>query len=162
VARTEDQLRHLRNDRLRSVRLPVGPAPTARRRPSLRAWAQAPGVVGPRWRRSLPLAWVAVYAGAAALEPAPADPSAGDPLWAVGLFLAVMVALVATAAGLARGRRSGLLAGAAGGVLALAGAAACPITAHHTAIGAWWYLQLAGFAALLGAAVVGLRRARAA
>lgn len=157
---TRDQLRDLRDDRLRPVLLPVAAAAPAAR-PSRREWAVAPDAVSPACRRGLALAWVVVLTGVLLLEPAPADPAPGDPVWAVALFLALSGALAAMGIGLARGRRAGLLAGVGAAGLALVGSVMCPVSAHH-AIGTWWFLQMAGFAALMGATLVALRRSRPA
>lgn len=160
MALTRKQLRRLRDERVRTVRLPGDEVPPRAPQPSRRDWAMAPGAVPPAWRRSLAVSWVVVFGGAVLLEPAPADPSAGDPWWAVALFLGLTGALVATGVALNRGRRAGLLAGVAAAGLALVGAALCPVSAHHASVGAWWYLQMAGFAGLVAAPLVALRRGR--
>ena len=159
MALTRDQLRHLHEDRVRPVRLPVPSTGTPPRR-SVRDWALEPGVVAARWRYGLPLAWVAVLAVAVLLEPAPADPDAGDQIWATALFSLLLASLAAMGTGLGRGRRGGLIAGVGAAGLALTGSVLCPVSAHHVSVGAWWYLQMAGFVALMAATVVALRRSR--
>ena len=155
MALTKDQLRDLHDDTVRPVPLPVEAPPPSP--PLVGRWAMTPGTVPASWRRGLGLAWVVVLTVALVLEPAAADPDAADPRWAAALFGALTVALAAAGAGLVRGRRAGLLAGTVAGGLALLGAALCPASGHHT-VGAWWYLQMAGFAALVGATLVALRR----
>ncbi|MGH9281649.1 MAG: hypothetical protein ACRD0S_01795, partial [Acidimicrobiales bacterium] len=102
-----------------------------------------------------------VFAGAVAVEPAPAS-DGPEPLWASFLFLALMGSLGAMAAGLARGRRLGLLASVGAGGLALVGTVMCPVSDHHAGIGAWWFVQMIGFTGLIAASLAGLRRTRAA
>lgn len=154
---TRESLHRLHDERARSVGLPAG-----RRPPGLGRWLAEPGAVGRRWPRRLGLAWVAVLVGATLLEPAPADPDAAAPLWASVLFLALFAVLGVMAASLARRRRLGLVASAGAAGLGLLASALCPVSDHHSAVGAWWYLQMGGFTALVAASVAGLRRSRAA
>ena len=108
---------------------------------------------------ALLVGWAAFVAIAIAIEPAPNRPEAAEPLWA-GLWSTAMVAALAvTGVGLARGRRAGFQASAIAGGLALFGAAMCPASGHH-AIEAWWFVQMAGFAALAAVSVAGLRLLR--
>ncbi|MGH9179065.1 MAG: hypothetical protein ACRD0N_10995 [Acidimicrobiales bacterium] len=111
--------------------------------------------------RRLGLAWIVVFAVAVAVEPAPAS-DASEPLWASFLFLALMGALGTMAAGLARGWRLGLMASVAAGGLALVGTVMCPVSGHHTGVGAWWGVQMVGFTGLVAASLVGLRHTRPA
>lgn len=157
MALTRDRLRDTRDDRLRPVPGP-GPAPAPGR---LHAWATETDVVPRRWRLGLLVAWATVYTAAVLLEPAPADPGAPDPVWAVALFLTLAAALGAMGAGLRRGRRAGLVAGVAAAGLAALSGVLCPVSSHHTAVGAWWYLQMAGFTALMGVTLGALRASRA-
>ncbi|MDP9387707.1 MAG: hypothetical protein M3Q48_07210 [Actinomycetota bacterium] len=154
---TRSELQELHDDRCRQVAL--------RRRPGGRdavaEWLTEPGVVPRRWPPAMAVAWVVVFITAAALEPSAADPEAPAPLWASLLFMGLLVALTATSVGLSRRQRGGLVASAAAAGLGLVAAVMCPVSAHHAQVGAWWYLQMAGFVALVGASLVGLRRARA-
>lgn len=153
---TRTKLPELHEDRLDQVTLarPAGRVPLAR-------WLTEDGAVGRHWPRIMMVAWVAALAAAVVLEPAPADPEAPAPLWASLLFLATFAALGATAAGLARRQRMGLVASVVAGGLALFASVMCPVSGHHASIGAWWYLQMTAFTALIGASLVGLRRSRA-
>lgn len=152
---TRSKLPQLHDDRLDEVALA---APAAR--PSLARWLTDGRVVGRRWPRALGVGWVAVFALAIAVEPAPADPNAAEPLWASILGLALIGALGAMAAGLARRQRIGLVASVVAGGLALVATTMCPASGHHAGIGAWWFVQMVGFTALVGASLVGLRRSR--
>ena len=152
---TRDKLEQLHEERSREVRLSA-----RRRRPPLGDWLNEPGAVGPRWPAVLAVAWVVVFAAATTLEPAPADPDAPAPLWASLVFLALFGLLGVSAAALSRRQRTGLLASAGAAGLGLLASAMCPVSDHHTAVGAWWYLQMAGFTGLVGLSVAGLRRSR--
>lgn len=154
---TRTQLEKLHDDRFSEVDL----GRRGRTR-SIGDWLIEDGAVGGRWPRNLGLAWVAVFAMAVAVEPAPADPEASDPVWASLLFLGLLSALAVAGASLARRRRLGLMALIGAGGLALVGTVMCPVSDHHEAVGAWWYLQLTGFTALIGASLAGLRRSRTA
>ena len=154
---TRDSLRQLQSERTRTLRL-GGRRPT---RPPLGEWLSEPGAVGRRWPAVLAAAWVAVLAAAAALEPAPADPDAPAPLWASIVFLALFGLLGVAAGALGRRQRTGLLASAGAAGLGLFASAMCPVSDHHATVGAWWYLQMAGFTGLVALSLAGLRRARA-
>jgi len=160
MALTRHPLQDLSDETVQQVDL--APPLAARPAVDLRAWITEPAAVSRRWGQALAVAWVLVYSAAVLLEPAPADPNAADPLWAVALFMGLTAALGAMAVGLARGRRIGLVAGVAAAGLALFGAVMCPVSAHHAGIGAWWFVQMAGFVGLMGATLVALRRSRAA
>ena len=154
---TRSKVQQLHDDRLDEVRLSG-----AASRPPLGRWLTDGGVVAGRWPRGLGLAWTAVFAAAIVVEPAPANPGAPEPLWAGILFLGLFAALGAMAAGLAHRQRLGLIASIAAGGLALVGTVMCPVSDHHSSVGAWWYLQMVGFSGLIGASLVGLRRSRSA
>lgn len=152
---TRDSLQELHEERSREVRLTAGT-----RRPPLGHWLTDAGVVPGRWPQALGVAWIVVFAGAALLEPAPADPEAADPLWASLVFLSFFAVLGAMAAGLTRRQRAGLVASVGAAGLGLLASAMCPVSGHHASVGAWWYLQMAGFTGLVVASLAGLRRSR--
>ena len=96
--------------------------------------------------------WAAVAAGllgpviaavCVALEPAPADPEAGDPVVSVVLAYALLVAWLGAAA-TALGRRPAALgwATAVAGV-SVAMTVTCPTSGHHSAVAGWWVAQMA-------------------
>ena len=68
-------------------------------------------------------------------------------------FLGTVLAMVA---GFTGRSRLGALASFAGAGVFLTMVVACPVTGHH-AIGAWWYAQVAGTAAVGTASVAALR-----
>ena len=154
MALTPTRVSELQADELRRVEL-HGPE----KAPSFRRWLTQPDAV-PRWAPvALAVAWLATLQVVYALEPAPArdGPSPG---WAVAFEIAFVAALTATAMGLAGRRRLGLVASVGAVGVALFGAVMCPVSGHHVAVGAWWYIQLGVLAALGGASLVGLRLAR--
>lgn len=130
-----------------------------RRAPVIRA---KPGALLPlSWAWALGLGWPAVIFLAAALEPAPADPTAATSAVG-GLISFLLLGLLAGTALAASARHTStpVWAGALG-VAALGLTVACPASGHH-AVGAWWFAQLAlvGAMALLsfGALRSALRR----
>lgn len=152
---TRSKLVQLHDNRVEEVTLAA-----PRRRPPLSRWLSERSVVPGRWPVGLGLAWVVVYAAAFALEPAPADPKAAIPVWMIVTSYAMFAALGTMAGGLARRQRLGLVVSVVAGGLALFGSVMCPISSHHESIGAWWYLQMAGFTGLIGASLVALARSR--
>ena len=147
MALTGRRLRELRKEELRAVPLDLaGPRRDfAERGGRMAGWAP--------W--GLLTAWVAFIALAIAIEPAPTRPEA-ESLWSGLWAMAMMGTLVATGVGLARRERSGFVLSAVAGGVALFGAVMCPVSGHH-AVGAWWFVQMAGFAALGAISVAGLR-----
>lgn len=154
--RTGTHLEELHDERTHWVDL----RPREAQVPRLARWLTEEGVVRGRWPLAVCVSWIAVYTMAIVLEPRPAEPSAPEPLWAVLLFMTLMGALGATCLGLARRQRLGLVASVGAAGLALGAAVMCPVSGHHTATGSWWFLQMGGFASLMGLGLVGLTRAR--
>lgn len=154
--RTRSHIDQLTEERFRRVELqPRGP-----QAPRLARWLTEEGVVPGRWPLAMCLSWIAVYAMAVVLEPRAADPAAPEPLWAVLLFMTLVGVLGAAGVGLVRRQRLGLIASIGAAGLALGAAVMCPLSGHHTSTGAWWFLQMGGFASLMGAGLVGLTRSR--
>ncbi len=150
---TRRQLQELHREELR--RLHLG---GRRRSPSRRAWLGEPGVVGRTWPVAMGLAWYAAFSLVSATTPEPPRPEAVS-AWDGAIYLALFAAIGAMAVGLARRARFGLMASVGAGLVMLGLVVACPLTGHHEQVGAWWFAQLAAFAAVTGASLVGLRRA---
>jgi len=152
MALTGRRLRELRHEEVRRFSLDRPPAgrppsgPTAEIEPGPTTWG-------------LLLAWLVFLPLAVALEPAPAA-SGPQPAWAVVLGLASIFALAFTAAGLVRSRRTGLIGSAAAAGLFLFGSIMCPVSGHHVGVGAWWFVQMAGFAALGALSLAAMRLSR--
>ena len=152
---TRQRLETLHRHHVRRVRLGDD------RRRSLRRWLGQPQAVSGQWGLALAGAWLATALVGHALDPPPARAGAAPELavWAVTLGLGATLA--AAGLGLARGQRLGLLASAAAAGFALVDAVACPLTGHHSEVGAWWYASLAGYTAVVGLSLVALVRSRA-
>lgn len=156
LTRTHRQLEELQDERFRRIEL----RPREPQAPRLARWLTEEGVVRGRWPLAVWVSWIAVYAMAILLEPRPAEPEASEPLWAVLLFMTLMGALAATCVGLARRQRLGLVASVGAAGLALGAAVMCPVSGHHQTTGAWWFLQMGGFASLMALGLAGLTRSR--
>jgi hypothetical protein len=127
----------------------VPPAPEARvvATNRLPVWAAvAAGLLGP-----------VVAAVCIALEPAPADPGAGDPVVTVVLGYALLVAWLGAAAA-AIGRSPAALGWATGVAgLSVLMTVTCPTSGHHSAVAGWWVAQLAVCLSALAFTAAGLR-----
>ena len=114
------------------------------------------------WCLGLVLAWAFIFSTAAAIEPAPANPNAPEPLAAVLLGMGLMGAWALMGVGLLARHPTGAKASFVASSLFLAGAIACPVTGHHQSVGLWWFYELAGAATLMALSVLALpRRSRA-
>jgi hypothetical protein len=100
------------------------------------------------------VAWLVCYTIGSALEP---DTTHPVPVIGVVLGVALLVGILATAAGLIVRRRWGLTASLSSAAVLVASSVACPTTGHHT-IGGWWFGQMLCAGALVAISVVALRR----
>jgi 4-amino-4-deoxy-L-arabinose transferase-like glycosyltransferase len=100
------------------------------------------------------VAWFVCYTIGSALEP---DTMRPVPVIGVVLGVALLVGILATAAGLIVRRRWGLTASLASAGILVASSVACPTTGHHP-IGGWWFGQMLCAGALVGISFVALRR----
>ncbi|MDQ1566437.1 MAG: hypothetical protein QOF96_1317 [Actinomycetota bacterium] len=114
------------------------------------------GRLSGRWAAGLTLAWIAIFSVGVALEPTPANDDAMPLLGAV-LMSGLMVGWVVMAAGFAQRSRYGALGslGAAGVLVAMT--IACPLSGHHVDLGAWWWFEVVGSLALVGASGAALQ-----
>jgi len=99
------------------------------------------------WTRFLLIAWMVGFGGLVLFEPTPDQPSV--PAWATVVSVTFLMALGATLTGLASRRPWALNASSVTAGAGLVLAAACAQTGHHG--GAWWAVEFAVFAVLLGA-----------
>ena len=150
---TRRQLQELHEERPRQVDLASTPRPGR----SIRAWLTDPEAVPARWSAGLGLAWVLVWTAVLALQPEPTDADAVAPLWAVLVLLALMAALMGMGMALARRQRAGMVASVAAAGFFLLDSVLCPVSGHHGTVGTWWFAQMAGFTALVGLGLAGLR-----
>lgn len=155
MATTEDRLTEIQ--RLESMWIQPD-APPARSR------AGKVGAVPATWVRSIAKAWVAAMVAIFLFEPAPSDPHAAIPAWALAAGVALLASLGLMFLGAARRRAWTFRASAIAGSLGMALAYECRASGHH--LGAWWLVELGVFAALTAGSLVALRalrdRARAA
>ena len=100
--------------------------------------------LSPWWAVGLVVAWVAIFSTGVILEPAPADPDAALPLVETLLISGLMLGWVAMAVGFAARRRFGALASLVSGVVLIGMTIACPVSGHHSGIGAWWWFEAVG------------------
>jgi peptidoglycan/LPS O-acetylase OafA/YrhL len=112
-----------------------------------------------RWAVTGTVAWVVFLAVGIAVEPPADNPSAGEAWWVSLLGTALLVAMAGTLAGLWQRRRWGLAASLAGSGLLLLSTVMCPVSGHHTHLGAWWVVQLGCGLGLAATSTLGLRRA---
>ena len=111
------------------------------------------------WAAGLAVAWIAIFTTGVALEPAPADPNAAVPLVETLLVSGLMISWVVMATGFARRRRYGAMGSMVAAVFLVGMTFACPLSGHHTGIGAWWWFELAGSTTLVGLSGRALRTA---
>src|SRR5436190_19096007 len=110
------------------------------------------------WCMGLLVAWAFIFSTAVAVEPPPAHPNAPEPFAAVLLGTALLGAWALMGVGLLARHPTGAKAAFVAGTLFLAGAIACPVTGHHSAIGLWWFYELAGAATLMALSLLALPR----
>jgi hypothetical protein len=111
------------------------------------------------WAAGLAVAWVAIFTAGVLLEPAPANPDASAPLIATVLGLGLMLGWLVMAVGFATRRRYGAASSLLASVVLVGMTIACPVSGHHSGIGAWWFFELAGSTALVGLSARALKTA---
>jgi hypothetical protein len=140
------------------VAAPPTPATTRRPRPPGRALLDdLAEPLSRRWGLALVGAWVVVIAIGLALEPAAANPDAAPPFFADLLSTGLLATWGAMAAGIFQGRRLAAAASFVGAVGLLALTLGCPLSGHHSGIGAWWGIQIVGALSLLALSRKALR-----
>jgi hypothetical protein len=116
-------------------------------------------LISGRWAAIGVVAWVVLLGIGIAVEPPPDNPNAVDPWLVSALGTVLLVALVATFAGLWARRRLGLAASLSASGLLVFSTVMCPVSGHHTHLGAWWIIQLGCGLGLVTMSVLGLGRA---
>jgi len=111
------------------------------------------------WAAGLAVAWFAIFTTGVALEPSPADPNAAVPLVETLFVSGLMIGWFVMAAGFAKRRRYGAAGSLAAAVFLVGMTFACPLSGHHSGIGAWWWFELAGSTTLVALSGRALRAA---
>jgi hypothetical protein len=133
------------------------PAPGARRPLEERLGEPIAG----RWAVTGGVAWVVLLTIGILVEPPPANPDAVDPWFISALSAVLLAAMATTAAGLWLRRRWGLAASLAAAGMLVVSTVLCPVSGHHTGVGAWWAVQLGCGLGLVAVSALGLRQTAA-
>jgi hypothetical protein len=115
--------------------------------------------ISARWAATGVVAWVVLLAVGIAVEPPPDNPSVAEAWWVGLLGTVLLLAMAGTLAGLGLRRRWGLAVSAAASGLLVLSTVLCPVSGHHTHLGAWWVVQLGCGLGLAATSAAGLRRA---
>jgi hypothetical protein len=110
------------------------------------------------WAAIATVAWAALLGIGIAVEPPPDNPNAIDPWIVSALGTVLLLALVGTLAGFLARRRWGLAASLVASGLLVVSTVMCPVSGHHTHLGAWWIVQLGCGLGLVTLSSSGLRR----
>ena len=161
LARPEPQPREHQASAREEVRVqPTGPSArlvAARSRRPL--GARLGGPIPARWAATGTVAWVVLLAVGIAVEPPADNPSAAEAWYVSLLGTALLVAMASTLAGFWLRRRWGLAASLVGSGILVLSTVMCPVSGHHTHLGAWWVVQLGCGLGLAATSTLGLRRA---
>jgi hypothetical protein len=111
-----------------------------------------------RWATIGAVAWVVLLGIGIAVEPQPPNPNAVDPWFLNVLGGVLLAAVVAAFAGFWLRQRWGLAASLLASGLLVVSTVACPVSGHHTQLGAWWVVQLGCGLGLVTTSALGLRR----
>jgi hypothetical protein len=111
-----------------------------------------------RWAAIGAVAWVVLLGIGIAVEPQPTNPDAVDPWFLNVLGAVLLAAVVAAFAGFSLRQRWGLAASLLASGLLVVSTVACPVSGHHTQLGAWWVVQLGCGLGLVTTSALGLRR----
>jgi len=116
--------------------------------------------LAPGWRWFAALVGPVVAAICMSIEPPPAEPNAAVPLMATLLGVAYFAAMAGAAVTGLRGHPAALAWASVVALLAVAMTVTCPLSGHHTSIGAWWLGQFVVSGGALAIAVRGLKGLR--
>jgi uncharacterized membrane protein len=133
-----------------------GPAAAVLRISSLRGRLLEP--LSGRWAVIGAVAWVVLLGIGIAVEPQPTNPNAVDPWFLNVLGTVLLAAVVAAFAGLWLRRRWSMAASLLASGLLVVSTVACPVSGHHSQVGAWWVVQLGCGLGLVTTSTLGLRR----
>jgi hypothetical protein len=111
-----------------------------------------------RWAAIGAVAWVALLGIGITVEPQPTNPNVVDPWFLNVLGTVLLAAVAAVFAGFWLRQRWGLAASLLASGLLVVSTVACPVSGHHTQLGAWWVVQLGCGLGLVTTSALGLRR----
>jgi hypothetical protein len=110
------------------------------------------------WAAIGAVAWVVLLGIGIAVEPQPTNPNAVDPWFLNMLGTVLLAAVVAAFAGFWLRQRWSMVASLLASGLLVVSTVACPVSGHHTQLGAWWIIQLGCGLGLVTTSALGLRR----
>src|SRR5262245_27142573 len=116
------------------------------------------GPISGYWAAIGVIAWVVLLGIGIAVEPPPTNPNAVDPWFVDALDMIFLTAVVGAFTGFWLRRRWSLTASLFASGLLVVFTVACPVSGHHTNVGAWWVVQLGCALGLVATSTVGLRR----
>jgi peptidoglycan/LPS O-acetylase OafA/YrhL len=122
-------------------------------------WRRLQEPISPRQALTAAVAWAAGLTIGMAVEPPATNPEAVDPWFVSALATILLLALVTTLAGLWQRRRWSMAASLLASGLLVVSTVMCPVSGHHTNVGAWWVVQLGCGLGLLAVSALGLRQA---
>jgi uncharacterized membrane protein len=111
-----------------------------------------------RWAAIGAVAWVVLLGIGIAVEPPPTNPNAVDPWFLNLLDTVLLAAVVAAFAGFWLRQRWSMAASLLASGLLVVSTVACPVSGHHSQVGAWWVVQLGCGLGLVTTSTLGLRR----
>jgi uncharacterized membrane protein len=135
---------------------PAGAPVEAVARKPLAEWLTEP--ISQAWAAVGAAAWLVLLTIGIAVEPPPANPNAVEPWYVTAAATVLLLALATTFAGFWLRRRWGMAASLAGSGMLLLSTVMCPVSGHHTQVGAWWVVQLGCGLGLAAVSARGLRR----
>jgi hypothetical protein len=136
----------------------AGNRPAAVTVPHAPLWSRMLEPITGRWAAIGAVAWVVLVGIGIAVEPPPTNPNAVDPWFLDALGTILLAAMVGAFAGFWLRRRWSLAASLFASGLLVASTLACPVSGHHTQVGAWWVIQLGCGLGLVATSILGLRR----
>lgn len=120
-------------------------------------WRDIPGLLPVGWAAALGIGWPLAIVVTGALQPAPVEPAAPEPVIVQIAGLALLFGLLTTAVAAGIRHRGAAVAGVVTGLLSTTFVVACPVSGHHD-FGMWWFAELGIVSAMLAVSLVALGR----
>ena len=122
----------------------------------LSEWLTEP--ISRRWAAIGACAWMVLLTIGIAVEPPPANPNAVEPWYVSAVATILLLALASALAGFSLRRRWGMAGSLVASGILVVSTVMCPVSGHHTQVGAWWLVQLGCGLGLAAVSTQGLRR----